>query len=251
MSDLKPLVISLGFNGYQWIYARNVLTQRAYCARHGYDYVMVSRPRFTNMLMECAWLKIPLMMAALDAGRPWVLFLDSDVEVKPHTPDILSLETDDKDLYLAKGFSGRVNSGVILARQSERLLSLFSTMYTKALDRVPEEDDVGWGENGHVIHYSKNYDGLEIIDQRWNNNFSPDLDDYFRHYSAGPMRKFYKLTNLEKLIYRISKLFNKNWPKNDLPFYESMDVLVNAARQHYPQAFPLVFDRNTGRSILA
>ncbi|ANL43088.1 UNVERIFIED_ORG: hypothetical protein M2312_002945 [Rhizobium esperanzae] len=246
---MKPLVISLGFNGYQWIYARNVETQRAYCVRHGFDYVMVSRPRFSNMLMECAWLKIPLITAALEAGRPWVLFLDSDVEVKVSAPSFLSNETGSSDLYLANGFSGRVNSGVIIARRSERVVSLFSEMYSNAMKPIPAEDDVGWGENGHVIHYTKRYNGLQILDARWNNNFSPTLDDYFRHYSAGPMRKFYEFTLFEKVVYRAAKIYNKYLPPNKLSFNESMDLLMNSVRAAYPQAFPMPFNKSTGRSI--
>ena len=37
----RSLVFSMGFNGYQRIYARNVQTQRAYCARHGMDLSLI------------------------------------------------------------------------------------------------------------------------------------------------------------------------------------------------------------------
>ncbi len=153
-----------------------------------------------------------------------------------------------KDLYLANGFSGRANSGVIIVRSSERVVSLLSTMYVNALNPLPAEDDVGWGENGHVIHYAKDYEGLQVLDQRWNNNFAPELEDYFRHYSAGPMRKFYKFTTFEKICYRAAKKYNQYSQKNTLPFQDSMEMLMNAVCAHYPQAFPLPFDKNTGRS---
>jgi len=246
---MKPLVISLGFNGYQWIYARNVKTQQSYCDRNGFDYVMVSRPRFTNMLMECAWLKIPLIIAALEAGRPWVLFLDSDVEVKLNAPSFLSNEVEGRDLYLANGFSGRVNSGVIMVRRSERVISLLSQMYSNAMNPIPAEDDVGWGENGHVIHYTRTYEGLQILEPRWNNNVSPNLDDYFRHYSAGPMRKFYKFTLFEKVVYRMAKKYNRYSTANILSFNESMDILMLAVGNAYPEAFPKRFNSITGRSM--
>ena len=97
----RSLVFSMGFNGYQRIYARNVQTQRAYCARHGMDYEFLDRPFFTPLLMECCWLKVPLILAALDEGWPWVVYIDCDVEVRASCPDLHTLERPGKHLYMA------------------------------------------------------------------------------------------------------------------------------------------------------
>ena len=244
----KALIVSMGFNGYQWIHKRKVASQRAYAERYGFEHVMVSSPSFTNMRMECTWLKIPLMMAALDGGCPWVLYLDCDVEVKPRAPSFLDVEVPGKDLFLAKGTSGRLNAGVILAKNTERVLSLLSTIFMNATNPVPPEDDVGWGDNGHVIHFAKNYEGLCVLDPRWNNNHSTELDDYFRHYSAGPMRKIDTRTFGEEAIFHTSRVVNKAVGESRRPFYEFIERLVNLARARHPYSFPGQFDRFTGRS---
>ena len=239
----KPLMISMGFNGYQWAYRRNIETQRAYAQRQGYDYVFVERPAFSPLLMECAWLKIPLLIAALTAGRPWALFLDSDIEAKESTPAVETVFEEGKTLYLANGFSGRPNSGVILVRQDPAVISVLQTMLGHALMTLPAEDDVGWGENGHVIHFAKNFPGLKILPQVWNNNQDPDLDDYFRHYSAGPMRKFYRFTRGEEMSKRLGKAYLKGMKllrggQNDSSgFFTRLDALLRQVRRHYP-VFP-------------
>lgn len=189
--DRDALVFSMGFNGYQRIYARNVATQRAYAERHGMAYEFLSRPFFTPLLMECCWLKVPLILAALERGWPWVAYIDCDVEVRAACPDLRSLERPGKALYMAAGYSGRLNSGVIIVKNTVGVRALFRRILDGAQMRLPPEDDVGWGENGHIIHFAKDSPLLETIPAPWNNNHDPALDDYMRHYSAGPMRPLY------------------------------------------------------------
>lgn len=242
---MKPLIISMGFNGYQWAYARNVRTQKVYASAHGYDYVFVEKPALTRLLMECAWLKIPLMLSALAAGRPWVLFVDCDIEVKHGTPAMETLFEEDKDLYMANGFSGRLNSGMILARNRPGVVSLLRTTLNDALKPIPPEDDVGWGENGHIIHYAKNYSGLKLLPTEWNNNQNPELADYFRHYSAGPMRQFYQFTPAERLAAKTGKLYVKTGKvyqtltkllgkEGQRDFFSQLRGLFATARHAYP-----------------
>jgi len=237
----KPLIVSMGFNGYQWAYRRNIETQKAYAHRHGYDYVFVEKPAFTRLLMECAWLKLPLMLAALRSGRPWVFYLDSDIEVKRDTPAIETIFCDGMTLYMANGFSGRLNSGVMIARNDPALTALLERIVDKALMTVPEEDSVGWGENGHVIHFAKNFAGLQLISSVWNNNCDPEIDDYLRHYSAGPMRRHYQFTPVEKVCSKLGKVYIKGMKaisggkESDGDFFANLKSLTDTVLQYYPE----------------
>jgi hypothetical protein len=204
------LMFSMGFNGYQRIYARNVATQRAYCERHGMAYEFLSRPFFTPLLMECCWLKVPLIIAALDRGWPWVAYIDCDVEVREVCPDLRTLEQPGKALYMASGYSGRLNSGVIIVKNTPEVRELFQRILDGAQKRLPPEDDVGWGENGHIIHFAKNSPLLATIPRQWNNNHDPALADFMRHYSAGPMRPLYAPRAHERAWALLGKAYLKS-----------------------------------------
>jgi len=79
---------------------------------------------------------------------------------------------------------------------TQQAIDLISLVIDNKKTLLPDADKVGrifgGGENGHVIHYWKDRTEVQLIDQKWNNNHTPLLDDYVRHYSAGgPMRKLY------------------------------------------------------------
>lgn len=234
-----PLVFSMGFNGYQWIYRRNIASHRAYAAKHGYEYVMVDSPAFTPLLMECAWLKLQLLAAALEAGRPWVLFLDADVQIANRAPSVETMFQDGKALYLGKGHSGRVNSGVMIGRNDPQLIQLIHQIVANALRPVPPEDDVGWGENGHVIHFAKNHPTLQIIDVRWNNTRFIELDDYFRHFT-GALKARYEPGLIGRCAGRLARFYVKLMRKlgyRDDPnlFFGRLSRLTSHATGRYRQ----------------
>lgn len=188
------LVFSIAFNGYDEIWRDCIVSQGEYCKRMGYTYHVVGAGVETPLNMESAWLKVPLIMAAMDSGHEWVAFLDSDVEATERAPRVEVVHSQGKDVYLADGFSSRPNSGVILARSTETSRRFFQDVLEAAGKPLRPEHVVGWGENGEIISVSSTYSGYQKIDRRWNNNSSASLDDFMRHYSAGPLRKQYKFT---------------------------------------------------------
>lgn len=192
MSETSPRVLAfaVGTNLYDRIFARCIASQREYAARCGYDYLLVRRPYWSNFL-ESAWLKIPLLLSALEAGYDWVVFLDADCLVRGHTPPVQTLEAPGKALYIGRGFSGNVNSGVMIVRNGADAREFFARVLAAAPVRVPETD---LGENGHVIHFCHRFPAVvQVIERRWNNNADLALDDYVRHYSGGgPMRDSYR-----------------------------------------------------------
>lgn len=185
MTAQDVLMFSCGFNGYGLKYSRCAATQRKYAHRMGFTYRLFDYPGLIPSA-ECKWLKIPIMLRAFRDGWPLVFFVDVDCEMRPDCPDVRTVLADDKDLYFAHGFSGRINSGVILARNSANVRQLLQTVVDEREKQLPPEDGVADGENGHVIHFAKNKSYVQIIDGRWNNNRQIRPDDYIRHYT-GPL----------------------------------------------------------------
>jgi hypothetical protein len=224
-------------NGYYWEYKKNLQSHAAYAVRHGYRYVVIDRPQISLLGMECVWLKVALMREALKAGYDWVMFVDADAEIQTSAPAIESLQEEGKSIYLAKGYSGRVNSGVLIASQAKASLEFFERVLSGHGSELPPEDDVGWGENGHIIHFAKNNPSVKTISTRWNNNRDPYLRDFIRHYSAGPLRSSYRPGFVNHLFFlahryfvalarRLSRVSGTKSPS----FMSRLNSLVEAAR---------------------
>ena len=103
---------------------------------------------------------------------------------------------------------------------------------------LPDEDNVGWGENGHVIHYSHGCDFVKELDLKWNNTYKIDLEDYIRHYNAGPLRvsRWIKLQHraigslckrYRQVVYKLRALVMNKTVDSELT------ILHNRVLQHY------------------
>ena len=112
----KVLVFTLAAAGYDWLYHKNIRSHRSYAKRHAYNYSVVNKPRLTTLGLDVVWLKIYLLREALAADYDWLVCLDADTEIRECCPAIESLEQAGKSIYLAEGYSGRFNSGVIILK---------------------------------------------------------------------------------------------------------------------------------------
>ncbi|WP_125720629.1 hypothetical protein [Pseudoalteromonas rubra] len=182
------LIFSVALNGYQWRYRRYLNSQREYAKRMGYDYVVVTRPWLNRLGAECCWLKLFLLKAALQAGYRQVLFVDADACIQPACPALDTIYQPDKFLYLARGQSGAFNSGVMLMRNCPQAIAWLDILITSMTEPVAESQGIGWGENGHVIHYATGCAGVAELQKHWNNTFDAHLDDYIRHFNYGPLK---------------------------------------------------------------
>lgn len=204
------LVFCVALNGYDRIYQGCIKSQRHYAKQQGYCYRLISHQASVSITAS-AWVKIPLLIQALEQGYDWVAFIDADCQIKPQTPSLQSLEISGKSLYMADGFSGRINSGVMISKNDPQLHAFLQLIYDNCDKTFPETD---WGENGHLIHFAKNWAGIHKLDRRWNNNAEPELQDYIRHYSAGgPMRCLYSGDITEKIwrwVYKLISLFKRH-----------------------------------------
>jgi len=205
----KTLIFSIALNGYQLLYRHCINSHRAYAKKYGYEYLVISRPYFTALGVECCWLKLTLMLEALKAGYDTVLFVDADAYIKTTAHELEPLLQPNKYLYLAKSYSGRFNSGVILVNNHIKIRQwLVDVIAARHLSVLPE-NDVGWGENGHIIEYTKNCQFVCLLDRRWNNTYDIDLSDYIRHFSCGPLRQNYYLNLCHKQIGRVTNILTK------------------------------------------
>jgi hypothetical protein len=89
---------------------------------------------------------------------------------------------------MAKGRSGRWNSGVIYIRNSADSWRFFTQVLAQRNESIDACDSVGWGENGHIISADKKYKLVSELALEWNNTYDALLNDYIRHFAAGKLR---------------------------------------------------------------
>lgn len=196
------LLLSLATGGYHWQYKKNIESHRRYALKNDFKYSVVDHPRLVPVGLEVVWLKLYLIREALKSGYEWVVFVDADAYIQPHASSIVEESVAGKYIYMAKGWSGRYNSGVMMYKNHPSSLDFLNCVIGSMGMDLPEEDEVGWGENGHVIHFAKNNSSVFELDTRWNNNYLPNLNDNIRHFSAGPLRPLYKPGLLNMLFFR-------------------------------------------------
>jgi len=233
----RPLVFTIAFGGYAQRFSSCIASQRAYAARHGYRFEVVSRASFSPRGHEAAWLKLMLVRQALTC-HPAVAFIDSDCRVSGDAPGFVSCFESGASLCLAPGLSGRVNSGVIFARPGA--IDRLTTMIDAMMRQVPEADQAPY-ENGHVIHYTKDWPGLTLLSKAWNNTTDEALDDHIRHYCGGEgLRRVYRPTLYERVAWSMyqkqdavkRKLGLKKFSAE--PLDRTVDRLLGDVLRRYP-----------------
>ena len=110
----KTLIFSIAVNGYNLQYSANLKSIVQYADRLNFSRVIVTRPHFTALGIEVAWLKLSLILAALRAGYDWVIFVDADAAIATEAPNILECIDTRKAFFAAHGYSARINSGVMV-----------------------------------------------------------------------------------------------------------------------------------------
>lgn len=236
----KTLVFSIALNGYQWMYQNELSSHKRYANTYGYDYQNVTRPSFSALGVECCWLKLTLMREALSGGYDTVMFIDADATVKNNCPAVESLFIENKHLYMAKGYSKRFNSGVLIARNCPQITEWLTRVINSRLQPIKDENSVGWGENGHIIELSKNCPFICEIEQRWNNTYDHQLNDFIQHKNCGPLRTAIIDNFSHRIIfflsYRILKLIHSfNFLKKRLAPENVLENETNKIVKRYPE----------------
>ena len=178
MTMNNALVFTIALGGYERLFRSCIDAHMSYCRRCSYEYVLVNQTPRPLHLDEAAWLKMPLIKSALVRGYMWVAFIDADCDVRPSAPclsDNLGSLHKSKSVFVAPGFSGRINSGVILVRNSTAALDLLNKVIDNADNKVPAEDRAPY-ENGHMIYFGKTHPAVCMLEHHlWNNNSVLDV----------------------------------------------------------------------------
>jgi len=200
----KTLILSIALNGYQWMYRKELQSHLQYAKKYDYVHQAVTRPYVSALGVECCWLKLTLMRTALLSGYDTVLFLDADAMVNSDCPAVTDVFKTGKYIYMAKGYSERFNSGVLIARNNTQTIEWLTNVINARFNKVEKENDVGWGENGHVIELSKGVPFIVELDKKWNNTADYQLKDYIRHRNCGPLRTGFFNKFFHKVVFYLS-----------------------------------------------
>lgn len=235
---MSTLLFTVAQNGYGVGYARCLKSHARYAARLGAAYAAVTRPYRVAEPALCAWLKISLLLQALRAGHAWVAFIDADCLVRESAPDFRTQWQSERSVYMAKGRSGRINSGVIFARGDAQAASFFEQVLASLVANIPAADRLNLKyENGNVIYCAARGPHVEVIDTQWNNTVDPALQDHFRHYT-GPMRDEYRRSLFASAAFRIARSFaarpSPQPEARDAQFVARLDALTQRCVQLYP-----------------
>jgi len=255
----KALVFSIALEGFERTYSGCIQSHIRYCKKNGYKYLLVREAPYRLHPHEAAWLKVPLMLAALSAGYEWVFFLDADCEVRPHAPDFtkyLEQLSPKHSIFMAPGFSGRINSGVIFGKNQPDTLEFLNTILAHADSAIPNPEDIAPYENGHFIFWGKKNHSLYLLEHSlWNNNSQIDSNSYIQHYSRGKIRDLYlasqsrSKSKLRKMFESASKHFykikgiekNATIAEADVIISKSMEQLLAYYVKKYPDCFANIF----------
>lgn len=193
MSSPQPTLVTIATDGFQYLWLHCIESQQRYAACHGYDHQLMTTNAYPTLPPH--WAKVKACLALLMGGHN-VFLLDSDACIRAHAPrftDLLEREPG-CDIFIANGWSGRPNSGVVLFRGGAGSLApaFLERCLANRHKELPEEDRVtAHGENGHFIHFLKDEPFRSktfILDERWNKIVPPATSgDFIIHYT-GPMR---------------------------------------------------------------
>ncbi len=243
MNKEKTLVFSIALKGYSQLFKNCISSQRKYCEKHGMDYVLVDKSPRQLLPIEAAWLKLFLLREALYTNKyNWIAFIDADCEIRDFSPSfILDLVKYDpsKSIFLAKGFSGRINSGVIILKNTSEALLYLNNVINNGDLPVPKEDEALY-ENGHMIHFGKSNPAVQIMEwEEWNNNHDINKNSFIQHYSGGILREQY----LKR--YPIRTWSNKTIKRFKRYFFIFSDLPQITSMQHIGSLIPFYLKNHT------
>lgn len=239
MKKEKVLVFSIALGGYAELFGNCIKSQKSYCKRYDFQYISVKNSPIKLPPSEAAWLKLFLLRSALLKNFEWVSFLDADCFVRSHAPSFVEKFKNfdkPKSIFMAQGFSGRINSGVIFIRNTPEALAYLDEVIENKDNPVPKEDQAPF-ENGHMIKYGKNNPSVKIIDNRlWNNNIELDHGSYIQHYSGGKLRPLYlKKHPLASSIYRLKKKWKFSSRQNKRKNSVELESIIPWFKKNYSE----------------
>lgn len=229
----ETFMFTIATNGYDEIYADYLESHRSYASKFGYRYIAFTKSPLGGISgTNSAWMKVAIIVKALQKGYKNIFFIDSDALIRDYSPPIKSVFCTGKAIYMSVESSGNFNSGVIIVENTRESLRFFQALLLRA--DVPgfllPKSDRCLYENGHVINLAKNSPIVQVIDPKWNYNFFTDLpsgeQEYIWHgrdtWHKKPRSQQAKMTLFQTFIKRISEGGSRYFLlRRILKFYES------------------------------
>ncbi len=211
------VIFSVATNGYQHVWSDCLASQRAYAARLGAGYLLLSG-RYGLTPREAAWLKIAMLRRLLLEPAEtvgWVAFFDADCLVRSTAPDPRSLGKTypNAGLFAAEGLSGNFNSGVLFSRNRAEVGNIFETMLNDSGKAAPADIRTAY-ENGHFIQHATGHPAVQVIGPEWNSTDSKAPDRHVLHFT-GPLRDEHRPLPVRhkywgKLMFAIRRIVGKD-----------------------------------------
>jgi len=167
-------------------------SQKQYCKKHGYDYVIDDR-RLGHGETNNEWTwKKHYTLNQYEESHDVFVAIDADCEILPHTPPIESV-LNNNSIYYVNGVSGRPNAGFMIYRNDRVRKYFHNELIKRRPKKVPGLFKVKpSGDNGHVIWIlSEMTEGLQELPLKWNCSHPKYMDAaYILHYT-NHLRKYY------------------------------------------------------------
>jgi hypothetical protein len=164
---------------------RCIESQKLYCKKYGYDYVVDDRPLLEGQTNnEWTWKK-HYTLDQYENTHDLFVAIDADCEIKKNTPPIESV-LNDNSIYYVLGVSKRPNAGFMIFRNDSVRKYFHTELKKRRLQPVPPDFRVKLsGDNGHVIWIlSEMTKGLQELPLQWNCSQPSHIDDaYILHYT--------------------------------------------------------------------
>ena len=205
----QPVVLQVAVNGYVDPFTEFLWRTHKWAWACDYVYRCVTAPAGLPR-DDCGWLKMACVEQLLQKYRT-VFLVDADAYVMEECPRLESILRDDAEIYAKVGFSGRINSGVMIFHHGvpkSTLADAFRRLFANCDKKVPPEDRAPQ-ENGHVINCWKNWPTLKILPPPWNTNtsvFDYDGTAYVTHAQLPGM-------DLESYKKKMRKISNEKNPQ--------------------------------------
>ncbi len=142
-----PILLTVSFNAAGYMESEYFQSRERWARAVGAHHLYVSESSAGVTLdPQCAaWLRIPLMLQL--RGRD-IFYLDSDCVIQPGCPSPANIAGGLSGFFIARGHSGRPNSGVMLmTRHEDGILRFCAEHY---LEPYPENCAAPW-DNAYVI----------------------------------------------------------------------------------------------------
>lgn len=201
------LIFSIALNGYARFCKRSIASQQDYAERLGADYICVTQPSAWQMAAGCCWLKVPLLLKAMEAGYEHVMYVEADTFINADAPDICEELVDGKQVYMANDEAGHINSGVILMRHHALSIHFLLFILLNRNKPLVEGAKVPQEENIHMGRAWANSNATHLLGSKWQRNNCASPENYIFRISTGKALKAIKYRVLKRLAMRGLRCF--------------------------------------------